>query len=277
MSGLVEGHLGCSKELVFLHAFTVSTAPQLHHEQLAATTSSIVIILDVWSSFLIKKQLTLVYDLSDKVNKHKLCHIFKCALHESVAGYGRLGAGVHLLCVLSLLPVPSLCLHRASQRWGPAGESQTNCWTLLSCIPNHNQPKSKYLRTRRSDLYSSLLIHWSISDLESSFVSFVKLRKKFCRETYIGTFKGVGLVSELWRMQRFLLKSMSMLKLSKCCENCLLKKIRTQHRRRQTNVRPGLNFIWTHIYCSQCRQQQIYTQRHWCGITLIFVDIPLDE
>lgn len=55
MSGLVEGHMRCSKELVFLHAFTVSTAPQLLHKQLAANTNSIVIILDRSSA-----QLTLV-------------------------------------------------------------------------------------------------------------------------------------------------------------------------------------------------------------------------
>jgi len=65
------------------------------------------------------------------------CHIFQCALHESVAGGWRLGTLVHLLCVLSLLPVPGLRLHRAAQERGPAGESHTLwptcCWSNQWC------------------------------------------------------------------------------------------------------------------------------------------------
>lgn len=52
--------------------------------------------------------------------------IFECTLHEFVAGNGRLRTFVHLLCVLSLLPVSSLCPHCAPQKRRPAGESHTH-------------------------------------------------------------------------------------------------------------------------------------------------------
>lgn len=52
MSGLVKEHLGCSKELVFLHAFSVSSANTNKHRDYTSLASAAI------------KQLTLVlYDL----------------------------------------------------------------------------------------------------------------------------------------------------------------------------------------------------------------------
>lgn len=122
MSGLAEEHLGCSEELVVLQVFACLYC--LHCAQLAANANSIVITLDWWASSLIQKQLTLPsVCLSNEVNTQKLCRIFTCTLHESVAGNRRLGALIHLLCIMSLLSMPSLRLHCAPQKRGPAGES----------------------------------------------------------------------------------------------------------------------------------------------------------
>lgn len=75
--------------------------------------------------FLMKKQLTLVsvYDLL----RNTSIAAYSNVLCMNLSGDGRLGTFVHLLCFLSLLPVPGLHLHRAPQERGPAGESQTNC------------------------------------------------------------------------------------------------------------------------------------------------------
>ena len=129
MSGLVEQHLGSRKELVFLHAFTLS-----HYKQRAASTNSIV----WWTSFLIKRQLTLcmIFQMRSMNWGIAPClHVLCMNLLQVMGGSGRL-----YTCFVSChyCPCPAFAYTVLRRNEGPLVSLKLTVTHRLGFISNLN-------------------------------------------------------------------------------------------------------------------------------------------